>query len=60
MTNVATTPVNQQQAARALKLLQDLLEQSLKRGFHGTAELSLSVQDGTIQHLRSRVEQLHK
>lgn len=60
MMNVATSPANQQKVARAAQLLQELLERSLKRGFHGTAELVLSVQDGTIQHIRCRVEQIDK
>lgn len=60
MMNVATSPANQQKVARAAQLLQELLERSLKRGFHGSAELVLSVQDGTIQHIRCRVEQIDK
>lgn len=35
-----------------------LLAASATRGFHGTATLTLSVQDGTIQHLRVTVERM--
>jgi len=32
----------------------------LKRGFHGTAGLEMTVQDGTIQHIRRKVEQVER
>lgn len=39
---------------------QDLLKESLQHGFHGAASLTLSVQDGHIQHLKVSVEKMIK
>ena len=33
---------------------------SLRRGFFGTAAVELSVQDGTIQHIRRTMERVEK
>jgi len=38
----------------------EILAGVLKEGFHGTAALELTVQDGTIQHIRRKVEQLER
>ena len=38
----------------------EMLTGVLKHGFHGTAALELTVQDGTIQHIRRKVEQVEK
>jgi hypothetical protein len=35
-----------------------LLDAAATRGFHGTATLTVSVQDGHIQHLRATVERM--
>lgn len=41
-------------------MLEDLLQQALQRGFHGTVRIECAVQDGTIQHVRRTLEQLEK
>lgn len=40
--------------------LQELARLVLRRGFFGTASVELSVQDGTIQSIRSRLERLER
>ena len=37
-----------------------LLEAVCSRGFYGTAAVTVSLQDGQIQHTRVTVERLHK
>ena len=37
-----------------------MLAATLKRGFFGTAAVEVCVQDGTIQHIRRKVEQIEK
>ena len=52
-----TTPKKAEQAAAAFaKLLAD----ASRRGFYGTAGLTLSVQDGSIQHIRVTWERMIK
>ena len=58
------TPI--QTAANAKKVAQ--LQQAwprcwprrLRRGFFGTAAVELSIQDGTIQHIRRRLDRIEK
>ena len=59
-TRTLDAPTNQKKTARLLTLLDELLRQTLQRGFHGSVQLEIAVQDGTIQHIRRRVEQLEK
>ena len=40
--------------------LAEMLVEILQRGFFGTAAVELSVQDGTIQNIRRRVERIEK
>jgi len=40
--------------------LADMLVEILQHGFFGTAAVELSVQDGTIQNIRRRVERIEK
>ena len=42
------------------KALAEMLAATLKRGFFGTAAVEVCVQDGTIQHIRRKVEQIEK
>jgi hypothetical protein len=58
MTN--TVPSNAKKVAQLEKALAELLAGTLKRGFFGTAAVEVSVQDGTIQHIRRKVEQIEK
>jgi hypothetical protein len=58
-TRVQTTPqtnkIQQLEAALA-----KLLAESSQRGFYGEAALTLSVQDGHIQHIRVAIERMIK
>ena len=54
------TPANAKRIAQLEAILAELLAEALRRGFHGTATVELSVQDGTIQHIRRRVERIEK
>jgi hypothetical protein len=59
MTNAATN-TNATKVAQLQQALAELLAATLKRGFFGTAAVEVSVQDGTIQHIRRKVEQIEK
>jgi hypothetical protein len=59
MTTTATN-ANAKKLAQLQKSLAELLNATLKRGFFGTAAVEVSVQDGTIQHIRRKVEQIEK
>jgi hypothetical protein len=56
----AATSTNAQKMAQLERALAELLAATLKRGFFGTAAVEVSVQDGTIQHIRRKVEQIEK
>jgi hypothetical protein len=55
-----TTAGNAKKVAQLQAILAELLAESLRRGFFGTAAVELSVQDGTIQHIRRTVERIEK
>jgi hypothetical protein len=59
MTTAAIT-TNANKTAQLEKALAEMLAVILKRGFFGTAAVEVSVQDGTIQHIRRKVEQIEK
>ncbi len=46
--------------AQLERAMAEILTETLRRGFHGTASLEMAVQDGTIQHIRRRVERVEK
>jgi hypothetical protein len=54
------TPTNQQKVSQLRAALAEMLIEILRRGFHGTAGIELRVQDGTIQHIRRRIERIEK
>ena len=60
MMTPAKSPANAQKVTQLEAALAELLAQALRRGFFGTAAVELSVQDGTIQHIRRRVERIEK
>jgi hypothetical protein len=60
MTTLERTPVNQAKLSQAESAWRVALSDALRRGFYGSVTLEVSVQDGTIQHIRRRVEQLEK
>ncbi len=59
-TTLNETPVNQQKMTLLKTALGEMLAEVLRRGFHGTAAVELCVQDGTIQHIRRKVERIEK
>ncbi len=59
MTTTATN-ANTKKVAQLEKALAEMLAATLKRGFFGTAAVEVCVQDGTIQHIRRKVEQIEK
>ena len=60
MMTPAESPANAKKVTQLELALAELLAEALRRGFFGTAALELSVQDGTIQHIRRRVERIEK
>ena len=42
------------------KALAEILAEALERGYYGTAGIELSVQDGTIQHVRRSLERIER
>jgi hypothetical protein len=59
---MATTATsgNAKKVAQLQSIVAELLAEALRRGFFGTAAVELSVQDGTIQHIRRVVERVEK
>lgn len=45
-------------AEKATEAFARLLADSSRRGFYGTAGLTLSIQDGRIQHIRVAMEEM--
>ena len=56
----STTPGNERKVAQLQQALDELLREALRRGFFGTAAVELSVQDGTIQNIRRKVERIER
>jgi hypothetical protein len=54
------TPANRQKVAQLEEAVGELLALVLKRGFFGSAGVELSIQDGTIQTIRSRTESVER
>ena len=47
------TPTNQQKVSQLRDAMAEILIETLRCGFHGTAGIEVNVQDGTIQSIRS-------
>jgi hypothetical protein len=58
-TRVETTP-QRNMVDRVEQALAQLLAESSRRGFYGEAGLTLSVQDGRIQHIRVAIDRMIK
>lgn len=56
-TRVETMP-QKNMVDRVEKSVAQLLADSSRRGFYGEARLTLSVQDGRIQHIRVAIEKM--
>jgi len=53
-------PVKLSKAEQAQMAFAQLLAEASRRGFYGTAGLTLSIQDGSIQHIRVALERMIK
>lgn len=60
MERTSDSAVNVERRTAAQGALEELLRATLVRGMHGTVALEVSIQDGTIQHVRERVERIRK
>jgi hypothetical protein len=60
METIDATPVNRTRLDQAHRAWAELLAEALRRGFYGTAALELTVQDGTIQHVRRKVDRMER
>lgn len=54
------SPANAKKLMQFEALKTRLFEQSLRRGFYGKIAFEVNIQDGTIQDIRRRVEQIDK
>lgn len=57
---VQQTEANRAWMARCDRAWQELLDEALRRGFFGSVSLEVQLQDGTIQHLRRRLERCER
>jgi len=55
-----TTNGNAKKVVQLQSIVAEMLAEALRHGFFGTAAIELSVQDGTIQHIRRTVERIEK
>ena len=60
MTTLITTNANNHKREQADRIWRVMLDEAMRKGFFGTASIEVSVSDGTIQHIRRRVEQMEK
>jgi len=60
MKTITDSAANKHKMTQAETAWDQLLGEALRKGFFGTAAIELCVQDGTIQHIRRRVERLEK
>ena len=51
---------NKAKLAQLERAMGEVLAEALSRGFHGSAGVEMSVQDGTIQHIRRKLERIEK
>ena len=57
---LSTTEANQRKVNQLQATMQEMLLETLRRGFFGTVTLELGIQDGTIQHVRSTTERIER
>jgi hypothetical protein len=60
MTHSTSTPGNAKRVAQLQAIVAEILAESLRRGFFGTATVEVNVQDGTIQHIRRTIERIER
>lgn len=56
MIKTPITPPGKQPRTQPQAALAELLSETLKRGYYGTASLSFTIQDGHVQHLKVSTE----
>ncbi len=54
------TPANKAKVAKLERAISELLAEALSPGFHGSAGIEMSVQDGTIQRIRRKLERIEQ
>lgn len=60
MMDVVASTANVSKRELADRIWRQVLEDALRRGFFGTVAIEISVQDGTIQLIRRRLEQMER
>ena len=60
MSSIHTSDANRSKVQLAESVWREALADVLRRGFFGTAGVDVTVQDGTVQHVRLRVERVHR
>lgn len=60
MTTLIDSQTNQKKLVQLHQSLEQVLNEILQRGFHGSAQIVVSVQDGTVQHIRRTVERVER
>jgi hypothetical protein len=60
MKTTDVNPANQKKVLQLEAAWRALLDESLRQGFFGTISLEIGVQNGTIQHVRRRLERVEK
>jgi hypothetical protein len=59
-TRIEETAANRTRLEQAQRAWAEVLALALRRGFFGSATVEICVQDGTIQHIRRKIEQLER
>ena len=60
MTTIHDTQVNHAKIALLQAAIGQLLAEALRQGFFGSCGVEITVQDGTIQHVKRRMERVEK
>ena len=60
MATLDSTSGNSRKAKHLTTILTEVLAEVLQRDFFGTASIEISIQDGTIQNIRRRVERIER
>jgi len=58
--NAAHPNGNDRKVAQLHAAVAEILVEIMRRGFYGTAGIDLNIQDGTIQNIRRRSEQIER
>lgn len=54
------SPANQRKISQLRSAWGEILAEALQPGFHGSVAVEIGIQDGTIQHVRRKVEQIER